>query len=214
MDSDRSGHDLVRLVAAAADHYATQVEQAPGSVQAQEADRALRATLQYLRLWGATRDRAEDASWPARVIGVPRGRSFAHWTRSGRAAYREYIEQVRRDTRNLEPPKDADHGSRPRPTLPAGRSKRREAPVGRGSSTRARPLNDRGPLRTALGGSPLASRACPRSSRFEPGRARLVRAELAWVESMTDLPSGFVRHTTDRLVGRLVAAGRASCRWR
>ena len=89
------GPRLLRVLTVAAGAYLGSAEDAPGSDESLEAERALQSAAQALRVWGWTRDRDPDWTWSARVFALPRQR-FNIATRRGRADHGDWLARPRR----------------------------------------------------------------------------------------------------------------------
>jgi hypothetical protein len=93
------GQRLVDVLTAAAEEYESRARSSPGSPETERAEYAVRAALHNLRMWGHTRDRVEDASWPATALrafarrSAPRPQSY---TKSGKARYEAWLEVAQR----------------------------------------------------------------------------------------------------------------------
>ena len=74
---------LLRELSARAAEYAELAERAPGSDEAEETQRALASAVWCLRVWGLTRDRADD-QWYGVGLNVRAQPDMSAWTKGGR----------------------------------------------------------------------------------------------------------------------------------
>ncbi len=90
------GTALAQRVANSSAAYLASVE-AGGESETRSAEGELAASVHYLFVWGATRDRVEDAEWPATTLLVkrPSVTVLAHTTHTGQVLERARLERWR-----------------------------------------------------------------------------------------------------------------------
>lgn len=92
------GAMLVDRVALTSERFLRQAE----SGEADEAWYELRLSIRGLAVWGATRDRVDEAGWPpGSLVPSRESRPCEHWTHEGRAREEARLERVHREVEEV-----------------------------------------------------------------------------------------------------------------